>query len=78
MTVEKVNKTFFIDEKLFKLHKPRNTQNNHVYFEAKKKFQMIDLFVKRSSFPKNVSISAGSFEAVARNAVPYTTLVSQR
>lgn len=74
MTVEKVNKTFFIDEKLFKLHKPRNTQNNHVYFEAKKKFQMIDLFVK----PKNVSISAGSFEAVARNAVPYTTLVSQR
>ena len=73
MTVEKVNKTFFIDEKLFKLHKPRNTQNNHVYFRSKEEISD-DRFI----FSKNVSISARSFEAVARNTVPYTTLVSQR
>ena len=35
MTKEKLNKTFFTDERLFRVHNPRTTHK-------KKKFQMID------------------------------------
>ena len=52
MTVEKVNETFFIDEKLFKLHKPRNTQNNHVYFRSKEEILDDRFICKTFKFPQ--------------------------
>lgn len=60
-TKEKLSRTFFTDEKLFKLQSPLNTQNNRVYGEKGTKRSISDqrLYVERAAFPKSVMISAG-------------------
>ena len=77
MKIEKVNKIFFADEKLFKLHNHVTLRTIVSTLKTKGKFQMMDLLVKRSISPKNVMISAVSFEAVVRNTASYAMLVSQ-
>ena len=59
MTVARVDKTFFTDEKLFKLQQKRNTQNDRVYAKSRDDITDDRLIVERSAFPKNVMISAG-------------------
>ena len=59
MTKANIRKTFFTDEKLFKMNHPRNTQNDRVYAVNKGDISLERLAVKRSTFPKNVMISVG-------------------
>jgi inhibitor of nuclear factor kappa-B kinase subunit alpha len=62
MTWEKVNKTFFTDEKIFKLQSPKNMQNDRVYHPRSEKKDTIEperIYIKRSGFPKWIMISAG-------------------
>ena len=59
MTKENIGKTFFTDEKLFKLNQPRNTQNDRVYAVNKSDISLERIAVKRKTFPKNVMISVG-------------------
>lgn len=62
LTVERVNKTFFTDEKLFKIDEPLNSQNNRVYAPANQKKSSITeerLYVTKTGFPNSVMVSVG-------------------
>ena len=61
LTVTNVNKTFFTDEKLFKLNQPRNTQNGSVCCKERG-ISTEWMVVKRKTFPKNLMISVGFSE----------------
>ena len=58
LTVTNVNKTFFTDEKLFKLNQPGNTKMA-VHAAKKGGISTERMVVKRKTFPKNVMISVG-------------------
>ena len=60
LTISQLKKTFFTDEKLFKLADPCNVQNNRVYAPRGQKKNITEerLYVERQAFPKSVMISA--------------------
>ena len=58
-TREQIRKIWFSDEKLFSLRQPRNSQNNRVYSDVRKKCQipLASLLVPRQQFADSVMVS---------------------
>jgi hypothetical protein len=56
---ENVRKTFFTDEKIFKLQEARNVQNDRVYGRSRDEISNERIFVERQKFPSSVMVSVG-------------------
>lgn len=60
LPIARLERTFFSDEKLFKVSEPLNNQNNRVYASIREPKSSIDderLYSNRSAFPKSVMVS---------------------